>query len=654
MKVLKLHKVIFLFLAITIATVLVGYAVVNNGQPEVIPLTKSWDIGGTECFDADSTHDYDALNYTVTIYPYEFEDEMHGIVRVTFTPEVGDFDTLFLHAEDLDISGVADESGALTYQTTSEGLEVNLREAYQPGDTVWVEIDYTAPHQANFRSLGFHRDGNDYCFTFAEPWGARRWFPCYDQPFDKAMVECQVQVPAGYKVASNGELVEVIPINEDELHIWREEDPIATYLISIACGPYAEMTATAVDSIPIHYYVFPEDSADAVYDFENTPDMLEFFSEVFGPYPFQMYGMAEAYINDGWGAMEHQTVTTYGAHLITGDRYYEYVVSHELSHMWWGDCLTPLTFVDIWLNEGFAVYSECLYIEARYDTLAEYLQNLAQGYFNEYLNGYNYAIYDPQPFLFGTTVYYKGAWVQHMLRMVMGDDAFFDGLRNYASAYAYGNVVTAEYQAEMEVFYGGDLSWFFDEWVYQPGFPQYDYSWTVEPAGGEYLVSFDLYQVQTEAPIYRMPVEISFADGLNDTLITVWNEEQSQEYSFYLTFSPDIMTLDPENKILKWDIPLSVEGRDYITPAVFSLGLNYPNPFNSSTVIPFTIGRESPVEVVVYDILGREVQVLGAGDRGLGKHQVVWDAGGLSSGVYLVALESDGISQGVRRVVLLK
>ncbi|NQS98543.1 MAG: T9SS type A sorting domain-containing protein [candidate division Zixibacteria bacterium] len=615
--------------------------------------------------DADSTHEYDVLHYDLHIGPYFEEDEVWCTASIDFTPMTADFDTLLLHAEGLDISYIYDDYyDTLDFQIVPEGLEIYLNALLQPADTITIHIEYTAPVIPGYSSPGFHK-AYEYCFTFNEPYGARKWFPCYDLPFDKATLECEIWVPSGYIAVSNGELVDVTPSGEYDIYTWREDDPITTYLISIAAGPYLELTDFTSDSIPLHYYVYPEDSAAAVYDFANTPDMVEFFSEIFGPYPFQMYGMAEAHLFNGWGAMEHQSVTTYGLNLINGTRQYEYIVSHELAHMWWGDCLSPLTFAEIWLNEGFATYSEALYIEARYDTLREHMENKAYSYFWEDQNQLRYPIYDPPPgFLFGSAVYCKGGWVLHMLRNVIGDSAFFAGLQNYHAQYAYGNVTTPEFQAEMEAVYGDDLGWFFDEWVYEAGFPEYDYNWMAEYFGGDYIITFNLEQVQSNAPVFTMPVDLMFNSADAETVITVWNDQQYQQFQFTVEFPPAGFSFDPEAKILKWDIPLGIEPEGGAAAASFALGQNYPNPFNPSTTIRFDLPYPSKVRLEIYNILGQRVVVLVDEIEPAGYRSVVWNSRSdkgveLASGLYIYrlkaeALNGEGKFASLKKMMLIK
>jgi aminopeptidase N len=414
------------------------------------------------------------------------------------------------------------------------------------------------------------------------------------------------------------------------------------------------MTAFSSDSIPLLYYVYPEDSAMAEYDFAQTPQMMDYFSDTFGEYPFQMYGMAEARIFYGWGAMEHQTMTTYGDNLITGNRNFENVVAHELSHMWWGDALTPLTFADIWLNEGFATYSEALCMDHFYNNLAENMAQNAEYYFWEDQNQLRYPIYNPpSDFLFGSAVYNKGAWVQYMLEYVMGDSAFFTGWRNYFDAYRYGNVITSEYQAEMEAEYGDELDWFFQEWVYQAGFPIYDYHWEVIPSGQTYDVTFELWQIQTNAPIFSMPIALSFTFATGDTVVAIWNDQPNQIFQFEFASEPLNLAFDFDNRILKWDATLGVKSLTIAQPGSFQLEPNYPNPFNSQTRLGFSIATPGEYSLKIFNSQGELVEELLRSYLNAGEYSYIWDGDGLATGIYWEILTNGPISK-ANKIIMLK
>lgn len=630
-------------------------------KPAILPVTDNWPApyGKTSetyhSTDADSAHDFDVLHYYLNVFPYYSSSAMRGIAAVEFTPSIPNFSLLQLHAQNLSIQSIVDTNYDTLEYTYSAGLlTIDLGNAYQPMDTVEISIEYTATVVPNNSELGFHRWGN-FTFTFAEPYGARKWFPCYDQPFDKAFSTIEITLPAAYFAASNGELVEEIHNPGYSYFRYQEINPISTYLISIACGPYAKITDISPSDIPLIYYVYPEDSSAAIFDFANTGDMMEFFSDAFGDYPFNSYGMAEAHIFNGWGAMEHQTMTTYGFHLIDSNRTYEYIDAHELAHMWWGDCLSPLTFADIWLNEGFASYSEVLYMDYKYGTIQQNLAGKANSYFWEDQNNLRYPIYNPpEEYLFGSAVYNKGAWVLHMLRNVIGDSAFFEGISNYLSLYSYSNVVTAEFHEQMENASVQDLGWFFDEWVYQAGYPEYQYSWGYIYGTDDSRIGVQITQTQSNAPVFSMPVEIEFSTGIADTIIIIWNDQVEQIYEINLgSFYPVSMQFDPGNKILK--------SADYVeagwnSPELFySFQLNppYPNPFNNSISFSYTLACGANYSLEIYNIAGEIVSSLDLGWLEKGNYNTSFNADNLSSGIYYAVLKGR-IDSGIQKIVLIK
>nr|MBC8491898.1 T9SS type A sorting domain-containing protein [Candidatus Neomarinimicrobiota bacterium] len=618
-------------------------------------IDKQGYIPGVESVEADSSHDFDVLHYKLYLRPDFNVNLLYGITSVTLTPEIVNFNILTLHAQGLTINSVELEGLTLEYIQLEDEFLIYLPQSYSIDDTITVDIAYTAPNAPdNFDGgVRFHTSF-DLCYTFAEPYCARKWYPCYDLPFDKASSEEIISVPPGYYAPGNGVNTSVIEYDDSTVYHWEENHPIATYLISMAASAYCLITDESPSGVPLYYYVYPQDSSDAVYDFANTGDMLEFFSDTFGAYPFELYGMAEAPIFNGWGAMEHQSITTFGNGLITGTREFEDVVIHELAHMWWGDALTPLTFADIWLNEGFAVYSNALYVEARYSFFDDFMIGLAEAYFEEDLTGTRIPVYDPpESMMFSLTIYYKGAWVLHMLRYVMSDDAFFAGLQDYYSQYQYGNVTSVEFQAVMEGAYGGELDWFFDEWIYQAGYPVYDYSYSYVENGADYLVDIQVEQIQNNAPVFEMPIEFRFQGTNGDTILTLLNDQQSQSYQFNLPFLPETCVLDPDNRILKWDNVVGVEQKFASQPHTIKLYQNYPNPFNSSTIISFELHDAGLVKLIVYNALGKEVRTLVDGWYPSGYHQVVFDGKGLSSSSYFLNLEADGFSK-TKKMILLK
>lgn len=401
--------------------------------------------------------------------------------------------------------------------------------------------------------------------TLSQPYSAPSWWPCIDNPADKTTAEIEVNVPEGYVVASNGLLEATQPqADRTVTYIWRERYPIANYLIAVTTTNFVtfEDTYTALDgtSMPLVYYVYPEHLGQAQRKFPVTRRAMELFAPLFGEYPFlqEKYGMVQF----PWsGAMEHQTLTSLGANIVNfSDFVVQDFISHELAHQWWGNWVTMKTWNDIWLNEGFATYSEVLFFER---SLPVHPGELMARSYGGTLSGTVYAENAANPWDDPAAIYTKGAWVLHMLRRVLGEERFFAALKDYGRRFAFSNASTADFQQVCEAHYGASLRWFFEQWVYTPARPIYHASYTVSPAdaAGRYIVSLTIEQRQSHtiagrngqaAMVYIMPIDVTlyYADGSTETR-TVWNDARRQSFAFTTTRPVARVGIDEETWILK-------------------------------------------------------------------------------------------------------
>ncbi len=456
----------------------------------------------------------------------------------------------------------------VSYTQTTNYLIIKLKENDIPmkGDIVALKIDYSGkPVKRGFDSFSFKElYGNMYIYTLSEPTWGPVWWPSKDFPDDKALMSMHLIVPTGMKGISNGLLKDTLQNNDGTTTFnWESAYPIATYLASIVVGTYIywEDTYTSVDGtkqMPIVYYAFPKDSAKARIDWKTTPEIVKYYSEIFGEYPFidEKYGNAQF----GWssGAMEHQTITSYGYLLITGDNRYEFINAHEIAHHWFGNAVTLKDWKNIWLNEGFASFSEALWKEHKAGMPAyfSHMKGFDYGYFSG-------TVYDPKGFIDNpaiyATIYQKGAWILHMLRGIMGDENFFAAVRAYYERFKYKNAETADLVRIMEEFHGSSLEYFFNQWVYKgTGRPKYEYSWKFEDfqgqkGSGAYTVRLMLKQVQKDENIdvYKMPVKITVVTASGDKEFTVFNDQKEQSILLTVDATPKEILIDKDGWILK-------------------------------------------------------------------------------------------------------
>jgi aminopeptidase N len=628
--------------------------VLNSEKPE-IPMARAL---------FDSTHSFNALHYTVSLtFPFTNND-FAGVVKLDAISMQAHLSQITLHMMHLIADSVYSQPGSyLNYVRTDSAMVISLPQSYQPGDTFSVFVKYH--DSAQQRGMYFYP--RNY-YTMAEPYDARWWFPCFDEPWDKATADIWIALAnsgPGFPirdVASNGTLLEVTNSGDYTTYHFQENIPMCTYLFMTAFGDFAHWTVQVPDgqgdSIPCVYDVFPEDSIHAVYDFANVPQMMEAFNYYFGPYPFEKYGMVavEPFV---YGGMEHQTMTTINRSWINGTRANEFGIAHELAHQWWGDMVTMSDFRHIWLNEGFATYSEALFSEYFYgdSTYPQRIQRFEDIYFyyDQYVG--RFPLFDPVAY-FNAAEYYKGALILHMLRGMVGEDNFFTGLRNYGVQYRYGNASTEDFRDEMEAASGQNLDYFFHEWIYEQGYPEYQYAWNYSDTNSSHIIHVNILQVQQNAPVFSMPIQLLIQTSLGDTLVTVFNSQYFESFAFDISGVPTGVVFDPNHWVTKKvQLVNSVDENGYL-PKGYSLKQNYPNPFNNNTVISFSLPQAENVKLTIYEINGRRVKVLQDGQLNAGNHDFFWDGkteDGFPSaaGIYLYRLIAGGQNL-VKKMTYLK
>jgi aminopeptidase N len=435
----------------------------------------------------------------------------------------------------------------------NEGTRLSIPFNSVMGTTFKIEVQYEGtPKKSGLDGFVFgNRNGQSLVYNLSEPNFASSWFPCNDIPFDKTLLDISITNDSSSVSVSNGILVDVTNNGRRRTYHWRTLYPISTYLIAVYSADYKQfsnqyISLNGIDTMKVEYYVLPDKLEDAKKDFSNQVKMIEYFSRTFGEYPFikEKYGIAEFL----WypGAMEHQTITGVSSNMIDGKKFYEDTFVHELAHQWFGDAVSPKFWKDIWLNEGFASYSEALYYESLIGKRA-----LHSTMMSKYSKKFSGTLSDPGSFLFTRTVYDKGAWVLHMLRWEVGDSSFINILRTYYNTFKYSNASTKDFQDVCEKVSGKNLDKFFDQWIKGEGEIELQYQTAIENSEAGYAIKIKLQQVQDEYDVYHFPLQIklTFADSsetsyryditTKDTLLEI----SANKY-------PENIELDPENWLL--------------------------------------------------------------------------------------------------------
>jgi aminopeptidase N len=489
--------------------------------------------------------EYDVHHYDLDLTLDPAALTLTGTVAATVEVIGTAISTLDLNLDSgLTVSGATSGGVPVSYVHANDIVTVTLDQTYVTGDPVTVSVSYSGNPAGD--SFGWsYSGGQRMIWTLSEPYGAREWWPCKDLNSDKAdSVDIQVTLPDNLIVASNGLLISDIDHGTTRTFHWRTNYPIATYLVSLACHPYTTFSDWYTpqgggDPMEIQFFVFPANYAAVQENYAKTKDMIATYAQAYGEYPFldEKYGHAEF----TWGGgMEHQTITSLGGHG-------EDLISHELAHQWWGDMITCADFGHIWLNEGFATWSEAYWKEnvEGFATYQAYMDAAA------YYGAGTIFVEDPSDFsaIFDVNLSYnKASWVVHMLRHVMGDEDFIAGLALYRSAYGYGSATTEQFRDAMEAACGLDLDSFFEQWIYGEYFPVYSPSWSQRPDG---TVDLTIDQVQTNAGLFTMPIDVRIETTAGTFDFVVQNSLASETYSLPVTGTAEAVLLDPDRWILR-------------------------------------------------------------------------------------------------------
>jgi aminopeptidase N len=599
---------------------------------------------------AESLHSYNVRHYRVDINLPMTNKSYVAHEALSIRSDEPSLSTCTLHFVNLVCDSIKRSGVPLTFATPSGLLAITLDSPLPQDDSTVLDIFFHRESTAAERGYFFTRPSpptitHAYCMTCTPPEDARYWMPCYDEPSDKAErgVELNLTAPDTFQTCANGLLDSVLAdtTNHTRTWFWRHPYSIATYLIVFSASRFAtwqhDIPLQNGDTLPSIYFMWPEDSAVSVNTFSRLPDMVTYFSDSirFGDYPFDKYGMVPGYYGFPWGGMENQTMTMIHTQwLRNGD---PMGMAHELSHMWWGDMVTCVDFANVWLNEGFATWAECLYDGHMNGRLAfnAYVAAKARTYVSQH-HSHDFPIYNPPPAEIYNTgiIYCKGSWVLRMLQFVEGDTAwenpgvFYQALRAYGDSFKYGTASTADFQRINEQFSGLDLDQFFNEWVYDRGYPRYTITWAKQPLGDSWQVLATLAQHNdtNSARLFHMPFPVRF-NCAGESVLAVFHPQDTLALdTFVLSAEPLTLTPDPDNWVLdSTHVTAGVEEsenselrREKAEPTIIRGVLRLP-------VSPFT------THTSLFDMTGRQVMALQPGRN---------DVSRLAPGVYF--LRQDG------------
>ncbi len=437
--------------------------------PTATPVAGATSVGDALIPELGNTG-YDVMTYTLELAVEPAIGRLDGTTTIAATSELDDLARISLDFVGFDISEVLVDGRPATFQRQGKKLLVDVGPpALVAGEPFTVSVSYAGQplredspyiHFADYLGLTFLENQNFY--VLSQPDGARYWFPANDHPSDKAAFHIALTVPLGQAGIANGrlmgtELATLPDGSRGATFFWEHNYPMAPYLALAAAGHYLRKDEISPSGIPLVYYYFPEFEEEFLEATAITGEAIEWMSELFGPYPFDSYGQATYYALGV--SMESQTMTLLSFQMLN-----ERTVIHELAHAWFGNWVTPSSWADVWRNEGFATYVELLWLDYREPgALQREIDAIAQ---QAAENGRTYPLDEPpEGRLLAWDSYNRGALLVHALRLEMGDEAFFSGLRAYFERFGGGTATQEEFQAVMEEAAGFPLDDFFAGWL---------------------------------------------------------------------------------------------------------------------------------------------------------------------------------------------
>ena len=538
-------------------------------------------------------------------------------------------------SNELTVSSVTRHGNPLSFtQNDNNELVINLGATQNATVLDSVSINYSGiPPTGESAFTTYTHAGVAGLYTLSEPYGARDWWPCKQDLNDKVdKVDFYITAPSQYVSVANGiQLGVVTNPNATKTTHFKHNYPIPAYLIAIAATNYAVFTqqaGTAPHTFPIVNYIYPETQASVQNSLAVTLPIMNLFENLFETYPFsnEKYGHAQCALG---GGMEHSTVSFMGGF----DRN---LIAHELAHQWFGDKITCGSWKDIWLNEGFATYLSGLVVE-NLDGDSDF-SSWKASLINNITSQNGGAVYltdaetENVGRIFSSRLSYnKGAMVAHMLRFKLGDAAFFQGLKNYLADpnLAYGYAITENLKVHLANASGMNLDEFFNDWIYNQGYPTYSIT-AQNLTGGQ--VRFVVNQTQSHSSVafFEMPVPVRVTGSGGQSLdLILDNTTNNQVILKPVPFTITGVTFNPKSDIIAKNSTATLSTDDFALIEGIKL---YPNPVSNTLnlQLPESVSVE---KAVFYNALGQIIKE--------SRSETSWDVSSLPTGINYIKIYTD-------------
>lgn len=424
--------------------------------------------------------DIDVLGYSFDIEINDSTDIINGIATISVhllkpaTRLVFDLQPVTQKGHGMNVKYVRSDDRELQWDHKDDKLII-YSQLSGSSDTLKIQIAYSGI-PGDGLIISRNRYGDRTFFSDHWPDRAHSYLPCIDHPYDKASVDFLITAPPRYNVVANGILKSEKLIDHNRrLTVWSEANPIPVKVMAFAAAEFAVDESSRINGIPVTSWVFPQNRAEGFYDYSFAGQPLAYFIDLLGPYPFNK--LANVQSATIFGGLENASAVFYAESSVTGLGNAKQLIAHEITHQWFGNCVTEDEWHHLWLSEGFATYLTSMFFEelnGRENMLSDMRESRDR--IIDYNNHVSKPVIDKSETdpmeLLNVNTYQKGAWILHMLRNEIGDEAFLNGLRLFYTRFKFSNVVTEDFRAVMEEVSGKDLARFFKQWLYIGGQPE--------------------------------------------------------------------------------------------------------------------------------------------------------------------------------------
>ena len=592
-------------------------------------------------------------NYDIHYYHLDLNIENNSTYIKGFTSIKASVIHSLLHtfvielSSDLTVDSVHVEDRKQTFIHQNHEINIYLDYPFKIGRFFDVKVFYHGLANGNGISTAY-KNNKSFTWTISESFHAKDWFACKQILSDKAdSVFIAITTDEKNKVASNGLLKNIVRQKNNKVRYeWKSNYPIVYYLIAVAVGEYEEYSFYAhpkgKDSILIQNFVY-----DSTYLEKKTEQItkikqiIELFSDLYGNYPFEKekYGHCLAPID---GGMEHQTITLLNDFNFT-------LIAHELGHQWFGNNVTCNNWQDIWINEGFASYSEYL---ALY-----YLKGKKQA--EKWLNdAFYYASYEEENsvyvpleesqnemriFSFPLS-YQKGAILLHMIRFeLQNEQLFFNVLQTFQKVYQGKTATALDFKKILEKLSKKNFTDFFNQWYFGEGYPVYSLIWYQDNENVSLVVEQETTSSSTK--LFKMKMQYKLELETKDTIIETYQTSKKQTFNFKINEQVKNIEIDPNNWVLN-EVGSIEQGENLNSPYVTYFNYS-PNPFKNEFQLNF-IKDNINRYICLIDVTGRKFLEIETK-----KQVVVLNTENLKNGIYFVKV-SDGKNYRVKKIMKIE